>query len=115
MGYGGDPGLGLATGGIGPGGAGAGLPGSHQFGSGQFGSVGNIPRLANTAMLDAVQALSPVSAVTVAGGVSKRPFFGPHNKNNHNGQVNGPCGARHVVSLSQQLRRNYLVSQFSIA
>src|SRR5258708_30933308 len=80
MGYGGDPGLGLATGGVGTGGAGAGLPGSHQFGSGQFGSVGNIPRLANTAMLDAVQALSPVSAVTVAGGVSNAHFYAPSKR-----------------------------------
>src|SRR5258708_30614018 len=65
---------------MGTGGGGAGLPGSHQFGSGQFGSVGNIPRLANTAMLDAVQALSPVSAVTVAGGFSNTHFFNPRKK-----------------------------------
>ncbi|HKB98290.1 MAG TPA: hypothetical protein VKD23_05835 [Terriglobales bacterium] len=103
MGYGGDPGLGLATGGIGTGGAGAGLPGSHQFGSGQFGSVGNIPRLANTAMLDAVQALSPVSAVTVAGGFSNAHFYDPSKSLINSDQVTVQAGYSHVLSRHDQI------------
>ncbi|MGD0793012.1 MAG: hypothetical protein ABR920_14695 [Terriglobales bacterium] len=74
--FGGVPGLGLAGGG-GTGMAGGGLPGSHNFGSGQFGAIGNIPRLANTAILDAVQTLNPVSAITVAGGFSNAHFYDP--------------------------------------
>ncbi len=50
-----------------------GLPGT--FGSGQFGSVGNIPRLSNTAILDAVQALNPVSAITMAVGFANAHFY----------------------------------------
>ncbi len=45
------------------------------FGSGQFGSVGNIPRLSNTAILDAVQALNPVSAITMAVGFANAHFY----------------------------------------
>jgi hypothetical protein len=72
--FGGIPGLGLATGGMGMGEAGGGLPGQSLGGS-QLGSIGNIERLANTAIIDAVQSLNPVSAVTVAGGFSNAHFF----------------------------------------
>ncbi len=77
IGYGGVPGFGLAKGGFGmPGGA---LPGSQAINGGTLGSVGNIPRLANTAILDAVQALNPVSAITVAGGFSNAHFYDSAN------------------------------------
>src|SRR3984893_4779005 len=46
--FGGVPGFGLATGG-GTGALGGGVPGAHLFGSGALGSIGDIPRLANTA------------------------------------------------------------------
>jgi hypothetical protein len=103
IGYGGDPGLGLATGGVGTGGAGGGLPGSHQFGSGQFGSVGNVPRLANTAMLDAVQALSPVSAITVAGGFSNAHFYDPTNTLINSDQITVQAGYSHLLSRRDQI------------
>ena len=73
--FGGAPGLGLATGGMGTGEEGGGLPGSQRFGTGQFGAIGNIARIANTAILDAVQAISPRSAVTVVGGFSNAHFY----------------------------------------
>jgi hypothetical protein len=69
---GGLPGFGLASG-TGTGAQIGGLPGT--FGSGQFGSVGNIPRLSNTAILDAVQALNPVSAITMAVGFANAHFY----------------------------------------
>ncbi len=71
IGFGGNPGLGIATGGA----MGTGIPGIHTFGTGQFGSVGDIPRLTNSAILDAVQAINPVSAITVAGGFSDAHFY----------------------------------------
>ncbi|MGZ4733394.1 MAG: hypothetical protein ACXVZH_14775 [Terriglobales bacterium] len=77
VGYGGNPGLGFANGGGGNAGLGVGLPGFHL--NGEWGSVGNIPRLANTAILDAVQALNPVSAITVAGGFTNSHFFDPNH------------------------------------
>jgi hypothetical protein len=103
VGFGGDPGLGLASGGMGTGGAGGGLPGSHPFGSGQFGSIGNIPRLANTAMLDAVQALSPVSAVTVAGGFSNAHFYDPSNTLINSDQITVQGGYSHLLSRHDQI------------
>ncbi len=75
IGFGGNPGLGLATGG----GLGTGVAGIHAFGGGQEGAVGNIPRLTNTAILEAVQAINPISAVTVAGGFSNAHFFDSYN------------------------------------
>jgi hypothetical protein len=72
IGFGGLPGLGLTTGTFGTGG----IPGVHFFGSGDLGAgATNIPRLANTGILDIVQAISPVSALTVAGGFSNAHFF----------------------------------------
>jgi hypothetical protein len=72
--FGGVPGFGLATGG-GTSGLGINLPGTNNLNSAQLGSVGDIPRLANTAILDVVQALTPVSAVTLAGGFSNAHFY----------------------------------------
>jgi hypothetical protein len=73
--FGGAPGLGLATGGMGTGEEGGGLPGTERFGTGQFGAIGTVPRLSNTAILDVVQAINPRSAITVAGGFSDAHFF----------------------------------------
>jgi hypothetical protein len=70
--FGGVPGLGLATGGMGTGEAGGGLPGLHNSSNG---SVGLIPRLSNTAVLDIVQSVTPRSAFTVAGGFSYSHFY----------------------------------------
>jgi hypothetical protein len=70
--FGGVPGLGLATGGMGTGEAGGGLPGLHNASNG---SVGLIPRLSNTAVLDIVQSVTPRSAFTVAGAFSNAHFY----------------------------------------
>jgi hypothetical protein len=111
--FGGVPGFGLATGG-GTGGLGGGVPGTQRFGSGQFGSVGNIPRLANTAILDAVQAVNPVSAITVAGGFSNAHFFDPSNPpiliNSDEVTVEG--GYSHLVSRRDQLGVVYAFQLF---
>jgi hypothetical protein len=112
LGYGGDPGLGLAIGGVGTGGGGGGLPGSHLFGSGQFGSIGIIPRLANTAMLDAVQAISPVSALTVAGGFSNAHFYDPTNTLINRDQVTVEGGYSHLLSRHDQLGLIYAFQLF---
>jgi hypothetical protein len=112
IGLGGDPGLGLATGGVGTGGVGGGLPGSHQFGSGQFGSVGNIPRLANTAMLDVVQAVSPVSAFTVAGGFSNAHFYDPTKTLINSDQITVQAGYSHLVSRHDQIGVIYAFQLF---
>ena len=78
FGYGGVPGLGIANGNIGLGQVGGGLPGLNNP-NGQLAPIGNIARLANTAILDAVQAINPVSAITVAGGFGNSHFYDSSN------------------------------------
>jgi hypothetical protein len=78
--FGGAPGLGLATAiGMGTGATGGGLPGINNSSNQTFNGVGIIPRLQNTAILDAVQAITPRSAITVAGGFSDAHFFDSSN------------------------------------
>jgi hypothetical protein len=106
--FGGLPGFGLAAGG---GGTGA-LPGSHVFGSGQLGSVGNIPRLANTAILDAVQAVNPVSAITAAVGFSNAHFYDPSKTLINSDQVTAQGGYTHLLSRHDQLGAVYAFQLF---
>jgi hypothetical protein len=97
MGYGGNPGLGIATG---IGSIGGGLPG---FSHGALGSVGNIPRLANTAVLDAVQAINPVSALTIAGAFTNSHFYDSTNTYLNGDQYTAQGGYSHVFSRHDQI------------
>ena len=98
-GYGGDPGLGIANAGIG-----GGLPG---FSHGVGGSVGNIPRLANTAILDAVQAINPRSAFTVAGAFTNSHFYDPTNTFLNGDQFTVQGGYSHLFSRHDQIGAIY--------
>jgi hypothetical protein len=109
--FGGVPGFGLATGG-GTSGLGGGLPGAHLFGSGALGSIGDIPRLANTVILDAVQAINPVSAVTAAGGFSNAHFYDPTNTLLNSDQVTVEAGYSHLVSRHDQIGVVYAYQLF---
>ncbi len=100
IGYGGNPGLGFASGG-GSAGLGAGLPGFHL--GGQFGAVGNVSRLANSAILDAVQAITPVSAFTVAGGFVNSHFYDPTNTYLNSDQYIVQGGYSHLLSRHDQI------------
>jgi hypothetical protein len=109
--FGGVPGFGLATGG-GTSGLGGGLPGAHLFGSGALGSIGDIPRLANTVILDAVQAINPVSAITAAGGFSNAHFYDPTNTLLNSDQVTVEAGYSHLVSRHDQVGVIYAYQLF---
>ena len=109
--FGGVPGFGLATGG-GTGSLGGGLPGAHLFGSGALGSIGDIPRLANTAILDAVQAINPVSAITAAVGFSNAHFYDPTNTLLNSDQVTVEAGYSHLVSRHDQIGLIYAYQLF---
>ena len=109
--FGGVPGFGLATGG-GTGGLGGGIPGAHLFGSGALGSVGDIPRLANTAIIDAVQAINPVSAITVAGGFSNAHFFDPTDELVNSDQVTVEGGYTHLITRHDQIGVVYAFQLF---
>jgi hypothetical protein len=115
--FGGAPGLGLASGSMGIGTQGGALPGALS--NGQIGSVGNIPRLANTAILDAVQALSPVSAITVAGGFSNAHFYDSANCSIpgntcliNSDQVTIEGGYSHLLSRHDQIGAVYAFQLF---
>jgi hypothetical protein len=108
---GGTPGFGLANG-IGTGMQGGSLPGSHLFGSGLYGSVGNTPRITNTAILDAVQAISPVAAITVAGGFSDAHFFDPTSVLINSDQVTVEGGYSRLLNRHDQIGLIYAFQLF---
>jgi hypothetical protein len=110
--YGGTPGLGVATEGISMGGPGGGLPGSHSFGNGSFGAVGLIPRLANTAIVDVVQSLTPRSAVTVATGFSNAHFFDNTETLINSDQVTVQAGYSYMLGRRDQVAGVYAFQQF---
>ena len=106
--FGGVPGFGLATGG----GTNGGLPGAHMFGSGQLGSIGDIPRLANTAIVDAVEAINPVSALTTAVGFSNAHFYDPSNTLLNSDQVTVEAGYSRLISRHDQIGLIYAYQLF---
>jgi hypothetical protein len=110
--FGGTPGLGIATGGGDSGLAGGGLPGSHFFGNGQFGSVGLTPRLTNSAFADAVQSLTPRSAVTVAVGFSNAHFFDDSRVLINSDKVMAEAGYSYMVGRRDQVGAVYGFQQF---
>jgi hypothetical protein len=111
MSFGGAPGFGFANGGFGTGIQGGGLPGMNSF-AGQLGSVGIIPRLANTAILDAVQAISPVSAITVAGGFSNTHFYDPTNTFINSDEVTIEAGYSRLLNRHDQIGVVYAFQLF---
>ena len=106
------PGLGLATGGMGNGMAGGVLPGTQSFGNGQFGAIGDIPRLANTAILAVVQALTPKSAITVAGAFSNAHFFDNPELLINSDEVTVEGGYSHLLARHDQIGVVYAFQLF---
>jgi len=102
--FGGVPGLGVANGGMGTGEAGGGLPGVHNFSNG---SIGLTSRLANTAMLDIVQSLTPRTAFTVAGGFSNAHFFDNTAKLVNSDQTTIQGGFSHLLDRRNQVAGIY--------
>ena len=94
---GGLPGFGIATsGGLGVGG---GLPGLLHFGTG----IGTIPRLANTGILDAVQAITPRSAFTVIGAYSNSHYYQNTDNLVDGDQTTVEAGYSHLISRHDQI------------
>jgi len=110
--FGGNPGLGIASGGGASGLAGGGLPGSHFFGNGQFGAVGLTPRLTNSAFADVVQSLTPRSAFTVAGGFSNAHFFDNTEALINSDKVMVQAGYSYMLGRRDQLGAVYGFQQF---
>jgi hypothetical protein len=102
--FGGVPGLGIATGG-GTAGLGGGLPGVNP--NGQLGAVGNIPRLSNRAIVNAVQALSKVSALTAAVGFSNAHFYDPTGTLLNSDEITVEGGYSHLLRRHDQIGAVY--------
>lgn len=100
---GGLPGLGIALGGMGTGEAGGGLPGTLRLNDASGEAVGQIPRLSNTAIASAVQAITPRSAFTLLGAFGDAHFF--HNSagllNSDETTIEG--GYSHLLSRRDQI------------
>ncbi len=110
LGFGGVPGYGIAVGqGLGTGLAGT-LPGAIR--NDTLGSIGDIPRLSNTAILDAVQAINPVSAFTVAGAFSNAHFYDPSNTLLNSDQLTVQGGYARLVSRHDQFGFIYAFQLF---
>ncbi len=101
------PGLGLATGGLGTGEAGGGLPGLHTFGFGTFEGIGDVPRLANTAVASVVQAISPRAAVTLVGAYSDAHFFNDNTVLINSDQMTIEGGYSRLVSRHDRIAAVY--------
>lgn len=108
LGFGGIPGFGIATG--------AGMtgivPGTRIFNSGTLGSVGDIPRLANTAILDVVQAVNPVSAITVVGAFSNAHFYDPTTTLINSDQLTLEGGYSRLLNRHDQIGAVYAFQLF---
>jgi hypothetical protein len=113
--FGGNPGLGIATGSGASGLAGGGLPGSHFFGNGQFGSVGLTPRLSNSAFADVVQSLTPRSAITIATGFSNAHFFDETKVLINSDKVMVEAGYSYMLGRRDQIGVVYGFQQFRFA
>ena len=100
------PGYGIATGGLGL----SLLPGI--FRANNENGVGDIPRLQNTALLDAVQALTPRSAITLVGAYSNSHFY--HNTDDlvNGDQTTVEAGYSHLLSRHDQIAGVYAFQLF---
>jgi hypothetical protein len=110
--FGGNPGLGIATGGGASGLAGGGLPGSHFFGNGQFGAVGLTPRLSNNVFADVVQSLTPRSAITLATGFGNAHFFDNTDALINSDKVMVEAGYSYMLGRRNQVAVVYGFQQF---
>lgn len=101
---GGLPGFGIATGGVG-----LGMPGIFHL---VFGSVGTIPRLSNTGVVDVVQALTPRSAFTLVGAFTNAHFFQNTADLVDGDETTVEGGYSHLVSRHDQVAAVYAFQLF---
>jgi hypothetical protein len=101
--FGGTPGFGIAS--IGGMGTGVSITGTEPISA--FEGVGDIPRLSNAAILDVVQAISPVSAVTVATGFSNSHYYDPTHTFINSDQLTVEGGYSHLLGRRDQVGAAY--------
>jgi len=114
--YGGAGALG-GTGGGGLGGTGGGLGigsigGSNFFGPGQFASLGQEPRITNTALADITESLSPRSSVTLAGSYGLVHFNSSNTGLINSRQVAAQAGYNYQFNRANQVALVYGYQNF---
>jgi hypothetical protein len=100
-----DGGFGSSYGAVGS--TGAGLAGTSVFlGASGLGSLGQVPRVSNISLMDAVESLTPKSSITVTGGYAFLHFLGeePGTTTSFIGssQVSGEVGYNRVLGPHDQ-------------
>lgn len=102
--------IGGGLGGI-PGGGLGGIP-IGLFGGGTLGSLGQAPRITNTAVVDVVEMLSPRSSVTVAGSYSLVHFTNNDLGFINSNQVTAQAGYNYQLNRKDQLALVYAFQSF---
>jgi hypothetical protein len=106
VGFGGVPGFGIATGAA-LGGLSS-VPGEHINNE----AGGNVPRLANNAIFDVVQAINPVSAITMVGAFGNAHFYDPTNTLLNSDQITAQGGYSHLLNRHDQVGVVYAFQLF---
>src|SRR5581483_5341719 len=114
--YGGAGALGgVGGGGIGGTGGGLGIGsigGTHLFGPGQFASLGEEPRITNTALADITESLSPRSSVTLAGSYGLVHFNASNTGLINSRQVAAQAGYNYQFNRANQIALVYGYQNF---
>jgi hypothetical protein len=117
FGYGSFGGAGAYQSGVGgSGGTGGGIAGGSVggiFGPGQFGSLGQQPRIINSAVVDMTESLTPRSSVTLAGGYGLVHFTGSNPGGLINSrQVSAQAGYDYQLNRKDQIALIYGFQDF---
>jgi hypothetical protein len=94
---------GAGSGGLTSGGGGAG----GVFGAGQLASLGQEPRLTNSAIVDLVQSVSPRSSFTLAGSYGLSHFTNNGSGLVDSNQAVGQAGYDHTINRTDQIAVSY--------
>jgi hypothetical protein len=112
--YGGSSGFQLGLGGLGEGMGilGTGFAGHTGLSSQQIGSLGQAPRITNSAIVDVVQGLSPRSSLTAAGSFEIVHFTDDSQGFINSRQAGGQVGYSHSISKKNQMAVLYGFQSF---
>jgi len=113
FGYGSFGGAGSYQSGLG--GTGGGLSGGSVggiFGPGQFASLGQVPRITNSAIVDITEALTPRSSVTLAGGYGLVHFTGNNPGFINSRQLSAQTGYNYQLNRKDQVALLYAFQEF---
>ena len=97
------------------GGMGGGISGGSVggiFGPGQFATLGQVPRITNSAIVDITEALTPRSSVTMAGGYGLVHFTGNNPRFINSRQLSAQAGYNYQLNRKDQVALLYAFQDF---